>query len=112
LIPDRLLRSRYSAITRLGFPRPYSPEQSEKDALRERDDLLLRFGTALFLTMQLMAYSYALYAGYFQGMAPGMKQFLQYVSLAVTTPVVFYSGAPFLTGAWRSIITRAPGMDR
>ncbi len=102
----------FSLITRLGYsPRPYSPEQSEKDALRERDDLLLRFGTALFLTMQLMAYSYALYAGYFQGMAPGMKQFLQYVSLAVTTPVVFYSGAPFLTGAWRSLMTRAPGMD-
>jgi Cu2+-exporting ATPase len=102
----------FQLIIRLGYsPRPYSPEQSEKDAIKERDDLLLRFGTALFLTMQLMAYSYALYAGYFQGMAPGMKQFLQYVSLAVTTPVVFYSGSPFLTGAWRSIRTRSPGMD-
>lgn len=102
----------FGVISRLGYtPRPYSPEQSDKDARRERDDLLLRFGTALFLTMQLMAYSYALYAGYFQGMAAGMKQFLQYVSLAVTTPVVFYSGWPFLDGAWRSLKTRAPGMD-
>jgi Cu2+-exporting ATPase len=102
----------FSLIATLGYtPRPYSPEQSEKDARLERDDLLLRFGTALFLTMQLMAYSYALYAGYFQGMDPGMKLFLQYVSLAVTTPVVFYSGFPFLAGAWRSIRTGAPGMD-
>lgn len=102
----------FDVICRLGYtPRPYSPEQSDRDARRERDDLLLRFGTALFLTMQLMAYSYALYAGYFQGMAGGMKQFLQYVSLAVTTPVVFYSGWPFLAGAWRSMKTRAPGMD-
>lgn len=99
-------------ISRLGYtPRPYSAEQSEQDSRRERDDLLIRFGTALFLTMQLMAYSYALYAGYFQGMAADMKQFLQYVSLAVTTPVVFYSGFPFLSGAWRSIRTRSPGMD-
>lgn len=102
----------FHVISRLGYtPRPFSPEQSDLDARRERDDLLIRFGTALFLTMQLMAYSYALYAGYFQGMAAGMKQFLQYVSLAVTTPVVFYSGWPFLSGAWRSLKTRAPGMD-
>ncbi|MHB8123221.1 MAG: heavy metal translocating P-type ATPase [Desulfuromonadaceae bacterium] len=102
----------FSVIARLGYvPRPYSADQSEKEARRERDDLLLRFGTALFLTMQLMAYSYALYAGYFQGIGEGMKQFLQYVSLLVTTPVVFYSGWPFIVGAWRSLKSAAPGMD-
>ncbi len=102
----------FSVISRLGYtPRPYSSDQSAKDARRERDDLLLRFGTALFLTMQLMAYSYALYAGYFQGIGGAMKQFLQYVSLLVTTPVVFYSGWPFISGAWRSLKTAAPGMD-
>jgi Cu2+-exporting ATPase len=102
----------FSTITELGYaPRPYSADQSEKEARRERDDLLLRFGTALFLTMQLMAYSYALYAGFFQGIDGFMKQFLQYVSLLVTTPVVFYSGWPFIIGAWRSLKTAAPGMD-
>ena len=102
----------FSVIADLGYsPRPYSADQSEKEASRERDDLLLRFGTALFLTMQLMAYSYALYAGYFQGIGGAMKQFLQYVSLLVTTPVVFYSGWPFIVGGWRSIKTAAPGMD-
>ncbi len=102
----------FSVIVRLGYvPRPYSADQSEKVARRERDDLLLRFGTALFLTMQLMAYSYALYAGFFQGMGSDMKHFLQYVSLLVTTPVVFYSGWPFISGAWRSLKTAAPGMD-
>lgn len=102
----------FTVIARLGYsPRPYSADQSEKEARRERDDLLLRFGTALFLTMQLMAYSYALYAGYFQGIGGAMKQFLQYISLLVTTPVVFYSGWPFIIGAWRSLKTAAPGMD-
>jgi Cu2+-exporting ATPase len=102
----------FSVITRLGYsPRPFSADQSAKDARRERDDLLLRFGTALFLSMQLMACSYALYAGYFQGIGGWMKQFLQYLSLLLTTPVVFYSGWPFLVGAWRSLKTAAPGMD-
>ena len=102
----------FSIIYSLGYsPRPYSADLSEREARRERDDLLLRFGTALFLTMQLMAYSYALYAGYFQGIGAAMKQFLQYVSLFVTTPIVFYSGWPFIAGAWRGVKTAAPGMD-
>ncbi len=102
----------FAVIASLGYsPRPYSADQSAQEARRERDDLLLRFGTALFLTMQLMAYSYALYAGYFQGIGGAMKQFLQYVSLLVTTPIVFYCGWPFIVGAWRSLKTVAPGMD-
>jgi Cu2+-exporting ATPase len=102
----------FTSISTLGFtPRPYSPALSEVEARRERSDLLLRFGTALFLTMQLMAYSYGLYAGYFQGIGSDIKSVLQYASLVVATPVVFYSGWPFLLGAWRSIMSRSPGMD-
>jgi Cu2+-exporting ATPase len=102
----------FASISSLGFvPRPYSLALSDIEAGRERSDLLLRFGTALFLTMQLMAYSYSLYAGYFQGMDTAIKSVLQYASLAVATPVVFYSGWPFLSGAWQSLISRRPGMD-
>jgi Cu2+-exporting ATPase len=102
----------FTAISCLGFaPRPYSPALSDQEARRERTDLLLRFGTALFLTMQLMAYSYSLYAGYFQGMSPGIKSILQYASCFVATPVVFYCGWPFLAGAWQSVRSRGPGMD-
>jgi Cu2+-exporting ATPase len=102
----------FAAISSLGFaPRPYSAALSDLEARRERTDLLLRFGTALFLTMQLMAYSYSLYAGYFQGMGSGIKSILQYASCIVTTPVVFYCGWPFLEGAWQSVRSRRPGMD-
>ncbi|MBC8017788.1 MAG: heavy metal translocating P-type ATPase metal-binding domain-containing protein, partial [Verrucomicrobia bacterium] len=102
----------FASISSLGFaPRPYSPALSDVEARRERTDLLLRFGTALFLTMQLMAYSYSLYAGYFQGMGSAIKSVLQYASLAVATPVVFYSGWPFLAGAWQSLRSLRPGMD-
>ena len=102
----------FAAISSLGFkPRPYSPALSELEACRERNDLLVRFGTALFLTMQLMAYSYSLYAGYFQGMGPGIKTVLQYASCIVATPVVFYCGWPFLAGSWQSLRSRRPGMD-
>lgn len=102
----------FSDIARLGYlPRPYSPTLAESDARRERTDLLLRFGTGLFLTMQLMAYSCALYAGYFQGMSPAMKDILQLFSFVVATPVVFYCGWPFFRAARQGLVSGMPGMD-
>jgi Cu2+-exporting ATPase len=44
-------------------------------------------------------------------MDPGTKQLLQLFAAMVATPVVFYSGWPFLAGAWRSIRYRSAGMD-
>ncbi|MEI6305344.1 MAG: heavy metal translocating P-type ATPase metal-binding domain-containing protein, partial [Deltaproteobacteria bacterium] len=102
----------FSRISQLGYqPRPYSSSAADDHTQREKNDLLIRFGTAFFLTMQLMAYSFALYAGFFQGIGPEMKHFLQIFSLLVTTPVVFYSGWPFLRGAWRGLRNRAPNME-
>jgi Cu2+-exporting ATPase len=65
----------------------------------QQRDLLIRLGTAAFFSMQLMMYSVALYAGYFQGISATMKTVLQVISWAVATPVLFYSGMPFIKGA-------------
>ena len=102
----------FHRISSTGYrPRPYSSSTADSAYRREKKDLLLRFGTALFLTMQLMASSFALYAGFVQGMGGTMRWVMQWFSLAVTTPVIFYSGWPFLAGAWRSLVNRVPGMD-
>jgi Cu2+-exporting ATPase len=102
----------FLSIASLGFsPRPYSSTLSDQAARNERYDLLIRLGTACFFTMQLMAYSYSLYAGYFQGMGNSIRNILQYASLIAATPVVFYCGWPFLSGAWKSLCSRRPGMD-
>lgn len=102
----------FKRISELGYhPRPYSRSAVAELAEKEKKELLIRFGTAGFLTMQLMAYSLALYAGYFQGISPEIKFYLQLFSLLVTTPVVFYSGAPFLRGAWRALTNSAPNME-
>ncbi|MDT8440332.1 MAG: heavy metal translocating P-type ATPase [Desulfuromonadales bacterium] len=102
----------FQAVARLGYqPRPFTRDSAQLAFDRERRALLIRFGTAFFLSMQLMGYSLALYAGYFQGIDPTARQLLQVFAAVVTTPVVFYSGWPFLTGAWRSLVNRAPSMD-
>jgi Cu2+-exporting ATPase len=102
----------FHRINQLGYlPRPYSKDAAQEAAEREKKSLLIRFGTAAFLSMHLMGYSIALYAGYFQGMSPTIRSLLQYLAAAVATPVVFYSGMPFLQGAARSLKNRAPNMD-
>jgi P-type Cu2+ transporter len=102
----------FDQVTRIGYlPRPHSIDQNERRAEAERRSLLIRFGTALFFSMQLMGYSFALYAGYFQGIDPEAKQIFHYFAAAVTTPVVFYAGAPFIQSGWRSLRNLAPGMD-
>lgn len=84
-------------IQRHGYiPHPVDGNEVESQEGRE---LLIRFGTAAFLSMQLMIYSMALYAGYFQGMDPGMRLLLQITAGLVATPVVFFSGKPFIKGA-------------
>jgi len=102
----------FTSIGRLGYlPHPFSPGAAELAAAREQRSLLIRFGTAAFLSMQLMGFSFALYGGYFHGIDPGIRRLIQYFAAAVATPVVFYSGWPFLVGAWRSLKNRSASMD-
>lgn len=91
--------------------RPYTPAVREA-AFREQDrDLLVRFGTAAFFSMQLMLISFGLYAGFFQGIDPASKRWLAFLSFLLTTPVLFYSGYPFLSGAFRGLHNRTLNMD-
>jgi heavy metal translocating P-type ATPase len=61
--------------------------------------------------MQLMLLSFGLYAGYFQGMDPREKHWLEFFALLVCTPVLFYSGWPFLRGAYGGLRNRVLNMD-
>ena len=102
----------FTNIIRLGYlPHPYTSGAAQRAAAKEQRSLLIRFGTAAFLSMQVMGFSFALYGGYFHGIDPSIRETIQYFAAAVATPVVFYSGWPFFAGAWRSIRNKAPSMD-
>ena len=61
--------------------------------------------------MQMSMYTVGLYAGAFSGIDPGMETLLRVTSMLISVPVLFYSGAPFLRGAWRDLRRRSLGMD-
>lgn len=100
------------ALAAVGYlPRAHSEDELQRSASQERRSLLFRFGTAVFLSMQLMGFSLALYAGYFQGMESATRTLLEVLSALVTTPVLFYCGYPFMRGAWFSLRNRVANMD-
>ena len=102
----------FASLSGIGYlPRPFTADAAERAAQAERRSLLFRFGTAAFLSLQLMGYSVALYAGYFQGMAEESRRLLQWLAGAVASPVVLYAGGPFFASAVRSALRRTPNMD-
>jgi Cu2+-exporting ATPase len=82
-------------------PRPWSESAQGRARDEEVKGLLVRLGTAWFLASQLMIYSAALYAGYFQGMDRSTRTLLEWISIALAAPVLFSAGAPF----WRSTLS-------
>lgn len=105
---DTILETLHS----LGYTaRPVRSGGTTESLGREKQELLLRFGTAGFFSMQLMLIVAALYAGFFQGIESEYRLAFQLISWALATPVVLYSGYPFLTGAVRSIRSGNANMD-
>ncbi len=101
-----------SRIRSAGYePKPYSETERQRAQHAETKDLLVRLGTAFFLASQLMIYSAALYAGYFQGIDPGLRRLMEVIALGLTLPVFFYSGAPFLRSAVRGLRALRVNMD-
>jgi len=96
--PDRVSLDRIlKRIQSIGYvPRPYRESAYFRQQKAEARDLLVRFGTAAFLSSQLMIYSIALYAGYFQGIDPATRWALEFIAMALTIPVILYSGMPFI----------------
>ncbi len=101
-----------SRIKSMGYtPKPFQRGTWEDEQRRQARDLLIRFGTAAFFSMQLMLFSIALYAGYFEGIDERTKSIFHLLSFALTTPVLFYSGWPILEGSFRGLKNRTFNMD-
>ena len=96
----------------LGY-RPYlaSGEVREQARVSERKRWLLRLGVAGLGAFQAMMLAEALYLDTNNTMPVPTRDFFRWLTFLVSTPVVFYSGWPFLIGAWRELRNRHVGMD-
>ncbi len=98
-----------AALARVGYAAtPFDPEAAEGVLKKQTRDLLFRITFAGFAMMNLLWVSIALYAGADQG---EYRSLFHWVGFALATPTLFYSGWPFLKGAWTSLRTGHLGMD-
>ncbi len=99
-------------IAALGY-RPWlgGGEAREQARRAERNRWLLRLGIAGLGAMQAMMFAEALYLDFDNEMAVATRDFFRWVTLLVSSPVVFYSGWPFIEGMARELRGRRLGMD-
>jgi Cu2+-exporting ATPase len=99
-------------LAALGY-RPFlaSGEESERQRRRERNRWLVRLGLAGLGSMQAMMLAEALYLDTANQMSVPTRDFFRWVTFMVSTPVVFYSGWPFISGMWHEWRGRRLGMD-
>ncbi len=106
------LEALLNLIKSIGYtPRPGIYSEYQEGLEKDKRDLLIRFGTSAFFSMQLMLYSVALYAGYFQGIEPVYKRVFQFIAWALATPVMFYGGAPFIRNTLYGLKQKSINMD-
>jgi len=99
-------------ISSLGYGAvPYDPASSEAVLAEKNNDTLVRLVVAGFSTVASMFLAEGLYAGYFWGIDAASRNFMQWLSMFITIPAVFYSAIPFMKGAYNGLRNRAMTMD-
>jgi len=99
-----------AAVQRAGFtPLPLAGTAATAEYQRERRAALKRLGLASLGMMQAMMYLSALYG--VSDIDAAMTQLMRIAGMIIITPVLFYSGAPYLAGAWRDVRHGRLGMD-
>jgi Cu2+-exporting ATPase len=99
-------------ITSLGYGAiPYDPLSSEGTLTAKSTDIMIRMAVAGFCTVAAMFLAEGLYAGYFWGIDAASRNFMQWLSLIISAPAVFYSGVPFMKGAFIGLKNRSMTMD-
>ncbi|MEH6566980.1 MAG: heavy metal translocating P-type ATPase [Halopseudomonas sp.] len=101
-----------AGLRRIGYTaHPYEPDQAAEQIAAENRRYLRRLGLAGLMFMQVMMATMALYEEFDQDLTESMAHLLRWASLLMTTPVVFYSCAPFFQGAWRDLKNHRLSMD-
>ncbi len=99
-------------LKRIGYAaHPYESDKASERIAAENRLYLRRLGLAGLMFMQVMMATMGLWEEFNQDLTEDMAILLRWVSLLMTTPVVFYSCVPFFQGAVRDLRNRRLTMD-
>ncbi|KAF1006568.1 MAG: putative copper-importing P-type ATPase A [Pseudomonas fluorescens] len=90
---------------------PYQPDRAAEQLAGENRRALRQLGVAGLLWFQAMMATMATWPEFNIDLSPELHVILRWVAIFLTTPIVFYSCAPFFKGAMRDLRTRHLTMD-
>ncbi len=100
------------AVQEIGYRAyPFDTSRQEELFRKERNAAIRRLAIAGLGMMQVMMYAVPVYLAEEGTMTHDIEMLMRWASLILTTPVVFYSSAPFFLGAWRDFKMGRVGMD-
>jgi len=111
--PDQLALSQLlSELHAIGYvAHPWQADRAAERLARDNRLALRQLGVAGLLWFQAMMATMATWPEFNIDLSPQMHTILRWVALFLTTPIVFYSCAPFFRGALRDLRSRHLTMD-
>ncbi len=111
--PARLALSQLLAELRhIGYAaHPWQPDRAAEQLASDNRRALRQLGVAGLLWFQAMMATMATWPEFNLDLSPQLHTILRWVAMFLTTPIVFYSCAPFFRGALRDLRTRHLTMD-
>ena len=107
-LADRLV----ATVERLGYRLiPFDAVQLETSADRTGRALIRALAVAGFAAGNVMLMSIGIWAGLTQGMGPGTRSLLHWVSALIALPAIAYAGMPFFRSAWAALRRGRTNMD-
>lgn len=101
-----------SELRAIGYAaHPYQADRAAEQLASENRLALRQLGVAGLLWFQAMMATMATWPEFNIDLSPELHTILRWVALFLTTPIVFYSCAPFFKGALRDLRTRHLTMD-
>ena len=99
-------------VRRIGYvAHPWQADVAAEQLTRENRRAMRQLGVAGLLWMQVMMASMATWPEFNVDLSPELDSILRWVSLFLTTPIVFYCCGQFFRGALRDLRTRHLSMD-
>lgn len=101
-----------SLIDTIGYSaKPFQQAQHETSFQQENKTFLKRLGLAGLMTMQVMMLNIGVFFDLFGHIDPQTKQYFNWISLLLATPVMLYSASDFYTSAFRALKAKVVNMD-
>ncbi|MCY1343434.1 putative copper-importing P-type ATPase A [compost metagenome] len=101
-----------AALRSIGYAaHPWQPDRATEQLAAENRRALRQLGVAGLLWFQAMMATMATWPEFNIDLSPELHQIMRWVAMFLTTPIVFYSCAPFFRGALRDLRTRHLTMD-